>query len=155
MKFIVLMLAVFACSWGCGEIKRFKVGEHTPAELVYQKLFDSDEIYPLKDEWKELYAYLKKGHIQQAKKGNEFYYIYSHEFYKFLNRNLLKLYEVPFLQEYNQFISTFGVPRERQIVKGKIIIAYIPSVFGDPCQTCQHFGFTYTFDEKSKKLLKE
>ena len=149
----VLAFLTFGCNNG---IKKFKTNDINTGGLKYERYFLKDNISPLKDEWLELYTYLKKGHLLQNKKNEEEVdYIYSYQLYQFLKRNLLKLYETPFLQKYDQFVSVFGEPERYHDMGNKIMINYIPSVIGDSCETCNHDAFGYIFDKASKELLKE
>jgi hypothetical protein len=151
--FILFVFALAGCSSG---IKKFKVDNIQTAKGVsYEPYFNKSEIAPLKSEWKELYIHLKKGHLLRSIGDSEINYIYSYQLYKLLKSNLLKIYSTPFLQDYNNFIAVFGEPSIVQEVGDKMTITYSKSVIGDPCQTCNHDLFGYTFDKSSQKLLKE
>lgn len=141
---------------GCNNrIRKFKTNNINSGDLKFERYFLKSEISPLKDEWTELYSYLQKGHLLQSRNGEEVRYIYSYQLYQFLKKNLLKIYETPFLQKYEQFISVFGEPERYHDLGSKIMINYIPSVIGDSCETCNHDAFGYVFDKESKELLRE
>lgn len=153
-RFIFLFLfAFFGCSAG---IKEFNVGDIQSAEGVsYEPYFNKSQIAPLNTEWKELYIYLRKGHLLQSVGDGNLSYLYSYQLYKLMKSNFLKIYNISFLQDYKNFTAVFGDPTITQEVGGKLIITYSKSVIGDPCQTCSHDLFSYTFDKSSQKLLKE
>lgn len=141
---------------GCNNnIKKFNVGELNTGGIEYNRLFDKTAISPLKDEWKELYLYLKGGHVLQGKDGERVKYIYSHEFYQFIKKNQLKIYDTPFLKNYKNFVTVFGDPERKRTPPDRIVINYIPTVIGDSCKTCQYDAFGFVFESNTKKLLKE
>ncbi|PHI17935.1 hypothetical protein CEQ90_20555 [Lewinellaceae bacterium SD302] len=120
--------------------------------MKFTKFFNK-EILPLKKDWNELYLYLKNGHLLKEN-GNE-NYIYSYSLYLLLKRNSLKIYNTEYLNNFNSFVKAFGKPRYKWVKDGKVFISYFQTVVGDPCHTCHHSGFGYTFDEETKKLLME
>ena len=136
----------------CFELPTYSRGK----ALGARPLFDKQALRPLRKEWKELYLYLKQGHIQQFRQRDGRYsYIYSHAFYGYLLSNLMRVHKTPFLQQYGNFISTFGEPEDVFQEPGKFSIAYWESVVDDPCATCNHQGFGYSFDAMSLRLLME
>ena len=83
-----ISLLLFSSFLSCNnEIKKFQPDLKEISSLKYSPYFNK-EIRPLKREWKELYYYLKKGHILKHKE--ELNYIYSYELYSLLNKNRLK-----------------------------------------------------------------
>ncbi len=145
---LIIVLPLVGCNNG---IKKFQPTLNSKGQN-YQPYFNKS-IKPLKKEWKELYFYLKQGHILKLKgKSN---YTYSYEFYKFLKKNLLRIYETPYLQDYNNFVTVFGESDNLWESDDRIKITYFQSVVGNSCETCQHDAFGYVFDAKTKKLLKE
>ncbi len=156
IKATLLILVVFALVGCSSGIKKIKSDDIQATKGVnYEQYFNKSEIAPLKSEWKGLYVHMKKGHLLQSVGDREKDYIYSYQLYKLLKSNLLKIYSTPFLQDYNNFIAVFGEPSIVQEVGNKVTITYSKSVIGDPCQTCNHDLFGYTFDKSSQKLLKE
>lgn len=147
---LIIIFQIIGCS---SHIMKFNPTELN-SNAIFTPYFDKN-IKPLKNEWKDLYYYLKRGHILQNADNNDFSYIYSYKLYKYLKSNLLKIYETPYLQEYDNFIKVFGQPRKEWERDGKINISYFQSVIGDSCTTCSHHGFGYVFDSATKKLLKE
>ncbi len=89
------------------------------------------------------------------KENNMFAYVYSHKLYRYLNKHSDKVYSTPFLKKYNNFVKVFGEPRSVTELKDTIIINYFQQVYGDPCETCSHFGLNYYFDPKTKELIKK
>lgn len=155
MKAINYFLAFMASIslFGCNaEIKKFQPELNEKTSMEFQPYFNED-IKPLKKEWKELYYYLKQGHI--LKHQEQLDYICSYDLYRFLQKHLLKIYETPFLQNYKNFTMVFGKPSITQNVGNKLIVTYSRTVIGDSCQTCNHDLFGFTFDKPSQKLLKE
>ena len=120
----------------------------------YENYFSEDQARPLKKQWPELYTYLKRGHLLQNESSRRTAYIYSFDLYRFLQKNTSRIYDTPYLQDYNRFIAVFG-PTENVYPAGdKIHIAYYPVLLGDPCETCQHDGFGFFFDRNTHKLRK-
>lgn len=143
-------LLIFSSFFSCNnKIKKFQPTLKEISSLKYSPYFNK-EIKPLKKDWKELYYYLKKGHILKHKE--ELSYIYSYELYTLLNKNRLKIYEIPYLQDYDNFIKVFGEPRSKLENDTIIIIAYLQNVIGGSCETCNYSSFGCNFDSKTKKL---
>lgn len=69
-------------------VTRFKPNLHLAIQDVYEPYFHKEDIIRLKTEWKELYLYLKKGHILKNKSSID--YIYSYKFHRFKNTPLYK-----------------------------------------------------------------
>ncbi len=137
-------------------IKRFDGTDYLVEKgQVYKPVFKKQTIFPLKSEWKEFYIFLKKRHLQQIESKNGFDYIYSHQFYKFLKAEILRIYNTPYLQDYDAFVEVFGSPEDIHNYEGRIMISYSPSIVDDPCTTCNHDGFSFVFDSNSRRLLKE
>ena len=157
LKLTKLLIAFSLFIYGCCSysINKFQIEEINTSGSKFAAFQNMEEIAPLKKQWKEMYCFVKKGHIQKASApyGND--YIISYQVYNLINENLLVLYEVPFMQHYENLIKVFGEPSNSYVSNDRIIIAYYPSIIGDSCETCTHNGFSFTFDAKSKKLVKE
>ncbi len=147
---IVSFLIILFC--GCNsKIETFK---NPYTDQDFHSVFNPKKISPLKKEWRELYLYLKKGHLLERKIKRGGAHIYTKEFYHYIKKNGLRIYETPFLQELDQFIAVFGIPNQKLVGQGEITIDYFPRL--TKCITCDvNSGFGYTFDEKTKLLLRK
>lgn len=154
MYFLVLFILLLCISCN-NKIKKFEPDQFGQIHKNYKQVFNKKAIIPLRNEWNELYLFLKKGHIQQSINAGNGNHIYSYQFYRFLSDNLLRLYDTPFLQDYSQFVLSLGKPDYEKRNNGRIFIAYSISVVDDPCSTCTHNAFTFEFDEKTNALLRE
>lgn len=148
---ILLLFIAISCN---NSIKKFDLSKYPISEYQKTSLIDLNKIKPLKKEWPELYQYLKKGHLQIITfKSGATNSIYSYQLYKFLNRNNLMIYKTPFLQDFDNVISSFGDSGEITYLNNTINVFYVPTIVGDICKTCTYSGFGYVFDKKTKKLL--
>lgn|GEM_PF-3510059 len=150
---LLLLLLFTSCA---SHIPKFKGTAYLKNQGRTPKpVFNKQALKPLKLQWKACYQFLKKGHVQQFTQKNGFSYIYSHQFYRFLQSNLFRIYETPFLQYYDHFVLTFGEPEDDFSDAERIRIVYWPQVVDDPCTTCPHDGFGFSFDANTKELLRE
>ena len=151
----VFLFCIILSLSSCIEIKKFRPDLNRISSRNFTPFFNENKLAPLKTEWKELYTFLKKGHLLSSNSNDELIYISSYQFYSAMKSNALKIYSTPFLQDYDSFIATFGIPSDERIIKNKVYVIYNRHVIDDPCQTCVHDLFGYTFDVESRKLLKE
>jgi hypothetical protein len=148
---LLVMLSFTGCNKG---VSSFQVNNIHKSKK-YNRFFLKDEIKPLRNQWRELYSYLEKGHLlQHINNEGRIWYSYSLDLYSYLNRNVTKIYSTPFLKNFDQFILVFGEPNQIQKRNNKISFYYDPHVIGD-CETCHYQGYYYVFDETTKKILKE
>lgn len=139
----------------CSGIKKFKIDISSAPGVSYEIYFDKGKLVPLKKEWKELYLFLKKGHLLRSEGKESVTFIHSYQLYTLLRLEREKVYNTPFLQDYENFLITFGKPDNIQVVRDRIFITYTRFVVDNPCEACQHDLFAFTFDKKSKRLLRE
>lgn len=151
MKLIIITILLAIAFSSCSrKIENF---EYRAEKYNYFPVFSSSKIKPLKNEWKELYLFLKKGHILYSKESN--IYLYSIEYYNFIRHNTLRIYDTKFLDNYNSIVYTFGEPSQIHTTENRILISYFPKVINPNCSTCTYDGLGYVFDKNTKKLLKE
>jgi hypothetical protein len=150
------MLIVSFAITGCNRhIKNFEISKYNPNPANFEKYFNPEQVLSLKNEWEDLYYYLKRGHVQRANVKGEEIFVFSFDLYKFIQANLLKFYTTPFLQEHDNYVWVFGKPEHISSTNERIEISYFRSIIGDSCKTCTHHGIGFKFDSKTKKLVKE
>ncbi|MBK8567961.1 MAG: hypothetical protein IPN76_32730 [Saprospiraceae bacterium] len=153
---VVCMLIVSFAITGCNRhIKSFEISKYNPNPTNFEKYFNSGQVSSLKNEWEDLYYYLKREHVQSANVKGEEIFVFSFDLYKFLQANLLNFYTTPFLQNYENYVKIFGKPEYFHDDGKRIEIVYARSIIGDSCRTCTHHGIGFKFDAKTKKLVKE
>lgn len=63
------------------------------------------------------------------------------------------IYRTPFLQDFDNFIITFGIFKDILYLNDNINVPCRYLVIGDKCNTCNHNGLAFLFDSKTKKLI--
>ncbi|MEZ4950805.1 MAG: hypothetical protein R2879_16300 [Saprospiraceae bacterium] len=143
--FIFILVQSLGCFSG--------VKKYTPPtfyqEIDKYKHFFNPEIKPLKKQLSELYFYLKRGHIY--KHINENAYIYSPKIIEFIRANRSNFINVPYLQEYSNFIKVFGEPHGISEGDKTFLVYYVGLTLGSIDSNQEMFAFT--FDQETKKLL--
>lgn len=113
-----------------------------------------NKIKPLKKEWPELYQYLTKGHLQIVTlNSGRITTIQSYQLYRYLIDNIIKIHKTPFLQDYDNVVSTFANDEDTIFFEYEINYSIKPIIVGDKCSTCNYPGPGLLFDKKTKKLL--
>jgi hypothetical protein len=148
-----ILISIAVLIQGCfSDIKKFKPQSFDFDFSNYVEFYNP-EIRPLKYQWKDLFNYLRKGHIY--KHENKKLYIYSSELYRYLQLNHSKFYGVPYLQNYSNFLKVFGEP-DSIIDNGKeLLLLYFPYALGKNDISIYQHGFSYSFDKETKMMLDE
>jgi hypothetical protein len=148
---ILLIFIAISCNIS---IKKFDLSKYDIPKYKKSELVDLNKIKPLKKEWPELYRYLKKGHLQIVTfKPGRIETLHSNQFYKFLNNNVSMIYKTPFLQDYDNVISTFANEEDAIYFDEVINLPIWLNVVDKICKTCDYSGIGLLFDKKTKKLM--
>lgn len=151
--FIFHMIAVLTIS--CSQsIKNFNLSKYPTSEYQKTSFVDLNKIKPLKKEWPELYHFLAKGHLQIVTfKSGRIETLHSYQFYKFLKNNVLMIYKTPFLQDFENVVSTFANGEDAIYFDEEINSGISFHIVDDLCKTCIYQGIGLIFDKKSRKLI--
>ncbi len=152
-KLITICILFFSFLSSCvtSKIKRIEKSKLQEDNVCSYKI-NKKGISPLKKEWPILYQYLAKGHLVRCKvDSSTSRLMISNGLYLHLQRNERRIYNSPYLQDYNNFVAVFGEPYSK-VEKGELFyIVYIPKIFAIS-NLSVNSGLTYYFDSETMQL---
>jgi hypothetical protein len=152
----IVYLAFIVVFYSCNNsIKKFDTSNFDVHYFKKIECIDKKKIIPLKKEWPELYQYLVKGHLFILKDKNESVFATSRIFANYFQKNSVKVYKTPFLQDLDQVKLAFcGIDELNEITYIQYgTFAYIVDNYSIIEIPHQGLGFIWLFDIKTRKLI--
>lgn len=147
----LILLTITACIG----VKNFEITKNKQEDNTQSKRwFYEETIFPLKREWPELYAFLKKGHLRYTFINGKLDFYYSMEFYHYIVNNQSRITTTEYLRRSDNIQQVFGEAVKKlkaDMQNGTFeILKYTPKVVDDTCKIYKHAGFVFVTDQNRK-----